>query len=40
MTLTRGQYRKRLEIELSEQYGLIAAKTDIVKIRKLAARLS
>ena len=38
--MTRGDYRKLLEIELHKQAGLKATKTQIAKIRKLAARLS
>ena len=38
--MTRGEYRKRLEIELSKVYGIKATKAQIIRIRKLASRLS
>lgn len=38
--IMRGEYRKRLEIELSKVYGIKATKAQIIKIRKLAKRLS
>ena len=38
--MTRGELRKKLEIELSKAYGLKATKADVIKIRKIAKRLS
>lgn len=40
VSVTRGELRKKLEVELSKVYGLKATKADVIKIRKIAKRLS
>lgn len=38
--LTRGDMRKRLEVELQKQYGLSITKEQILKTRRIAAKLA
>lgn len=38
--MTRGEQRKRLEIELSKSHDIKATKETVIRLRKIAARLS
>jgi len=38
--ITRGEMRKRLEVELQKQYGMKITKAQIKKTREIAAKLA